>query len=648
MKKKVIAILFTLLYISIPLFSDVKNGFVDLSDYIFDDETIIDLSGEWILKTDNSESIVIVPDKSPPNKNFVTYIIKIYIDRSEHLMLTPVFINSLYKIYHNEKLLVENNQNRPIYTPITLEPGENLVELQMYTPDDKLGGFRKTPKIGGFNAVLQKYELNILRDTIISGSSLIIFLFFIVLYLNYRSEKYTHYFALICFFLSIRGLVVNDKLIFNYIPTLSFFIVSKLEYLSSYPLPALVLAFLYFYYIDEKKYQKVIKGFIIVGVLFPLSIIFPSVVFMNILYPFYIYMVIVILLIFIVMINYIIKKVPDAKRITFSILALAIAGVVDSLITVYHILDFYILPSAMIFFIVMMSVIVSQREIRNQKNLIKISADNQNVIKYLSKFVPNSFIKAAGFDSLLDIKRSDGVERTMTVVFSTITDFQSSMKLTEGEKVIDKLNRCFSIIGPIIMKHGGFIDKFIDETVMSLFPGTPDNALDAVIEINQTLIEYNKKEKSTSPLKMRSGIHRGSLFIGIVGDNNRYDATVISNVVNTASRINSFNSKLDRDILVSEDFLNSMENIDKYKNFYMGRVKLKGKSNYIGIRCIYWDRIEEADNLFSITMKKLENSSLYDIENVLFSIKGMHPNHKPTLYYLDLIRENKKLEDLNK
>ena len=41
---------------------------------------------------------------------------------------------------------------------------------------------------------------------------------------------------------------------------------------------------------------------------------------------------------------------------------------------------------------------------------------------------------------LLDIKRSDGVERTMTVVFSTITDFQSSMKLTEGEKVIDKRN----------------------------------------------------------------------------------------------------------------------------------------------------------------------------------------------------------------
>lgn len=183
---------------------------------------------------------------------------------------------------------------------------------------------------------------------------------------------------------------------------------------------------------------------------------------------------------------------------------------------------------------------------------------------------------------------------------------------------------------------------------MAVFPAKPEDAIDAIIQINLELKMYNNSHPNLTPIEIRSGIHIGSQFIGIVGDEKRVDATVISKVVNTASRINSFTEKLDRNILISDDIYQRLTNKKGYESKFMGKVKLKGNMNFMGIHCIYTDFVEDADNLFSLTMSKLENSSLDKIENVLLNIKMMYKNHAPTIFYLNLIQKNKRLEDFEK
>lgn len=302
-----------------------------------------------------------------------------------------------------------------------------------------------------------------------------------------------------------------------------------------------------------------------------------------------------------------------------------------------------------------MSYAVSHRLLVDIKNTRKLSDDNRKVNRYLSKFVPGGFIKSIGKGSITTIQKGDGTVENMTVLFSSVKDFYKHTRLLKGEEVIELLNRCYAIISPIIKKHGGFVDKFMDETLMALFSGGPEDALNASIEIAQEMNKYNSLNPYDIPLEIRSGIHMGELFIGIVGDKNRLDATVISKVVNTASRIGSFTKKIDKDILISEEVYNSLNHNSEFKTHYMGRVKLKGNSNSIGIYsvCIFngkfkKEEINQADNLFSITMKKLENSTLSKIEDVLINIKNIYKHHTPTLYYLKLIRENRRLEDLEK
>lgn len=531
---------------------------------------------------------------------------------------------------------------------MSLKEGVNQLDFYIRNTTEKFGGFRSSPYIGSFDNMVKLYEKRVFRDTIICGASLVMFLFFFILFLNYRNDKSTLYFSLICLFLSLRGLVTNDKVIFIFIPNLSYLLLNKIEYFSVYLIPLLTILFIYNYY-EKKVYKHIFKVCIYFGFILVLaSLLGPPVLYISLLYVFYGYIIIGGILIITTLINCGINGKEDAFKILVSIITLLLAGVCDSINYILNKSDVQVLPSSMIVFILLMSLIVSQREIRKLKKIDKLSKENIKVIKYLSKFVPNAFIKTVGMGDITSISRGVGVNKDMTVLFTSIIGFQQELKLYKAEDTISLLNRCFGMISPIITSYGGFIDKFIDETVMALFPGKPEDAIDAVMEINKKLEQFNRGLGHGKPLRMKAGIHNGEQYIGLVGDQNRVDATVISKVVNTASRINSFTSKIDRDILISDDVYRSIKCPEDYKTMYMGRVKLKGKENFIGIHCLYLNKVVEADNLFSITMKKLEDSSLDKIENVLLNIKRMHKNHKPTDYYLQLIKNNKTLEELEK
>ncbi|QEN03288.1 adenylate/guanylate cyclase domain-containing protein [Thiospirochaeta perfilievii] len=635
--------------ISIPLFSNVDKGEIDLRYYSFKGNDPISLAGDWKVSYKNGlTEFSQVPGSWRGNLGTVKYSLVVKSSGVGNLLFSLSQINTQFTFYLNSELIASDRQNRSMYIPLTLKKGDNLLEFYITNNTEKFGGFRSTPYLGDFNKVLKRYEKNILRDTLISGASIIMFLFFLVLFLNFRNDKSTLFFALICLFLAIRGVVTNDKIIFNFIPNLSYFWLNKLEYISIYIIPLLTLLFIFHYY-KKSVLPRISLVMIGISTFFPLILIFtPPKIYISFLYLFYSFIGLSSLFIIINLSFCIKQKKEDSLRILVSIITLFIAAVFDSFNLFFNYFDFQILPSSMIVFILSMSYIVSQREIRKIKKIENLTLENIKVIRYLSKFVPNAFVKTVGMGNISSIKRGDGVDKDMTIIFTSIIGFKKELKLYKAEETIGLLNRCYSLIAPIISDNGGFIDKFIDETVMALFPGRPEDAIKAVIEINKRLEKFNSSNSFGKPLKMRTGIHIGSQTIGLVGDEKRVDATVISKVVNTASRINSFTEKISRDILISEDVYNKLENPSLYSTLFMGRVKLKGKQNFIGIYSLYTKSIQESDRLFSITMKKLEDSPLEKIEHVLMNILKIEHNHKPSKYFLNLIKKNKCLEDLDK
>ena len=91
------------------------------------------------------------------------------------------------------------------------------------------------------------------------------------------------------------------------------------------------------------------------------------------------------------------------------------------------------------------------------------------------------------------------------------------------------------------------------------------------------LHEYNKyrKSKNRNPISIGIGIHTGKLILGVVGEENRLNGTVIADSVNLASRIEGLTKTYRASILISE---NTFKNIDDDEEKYFYQICLEIQS----------------------------------------------------------------------
>lgn len=255
---------------------------------------------------------------------------------------------------------------------------------------------------------------------------------------------------------------------------------------------------------------------------------------------------------------------------------------------------------------------------KNKKNISSIerninfwkekSAHLEKVNEAYSRFVPNEFLKLLEKDSMLDVKLGDHIQKEMTILFSDIRQFtEMSEKMTPQENFIF-LNSYLEVIGPIIRKHNGFIDKYIGDAIMALFAGDPDDALFAAIEMQEELRIFNfeRATHGLEPVKVGIGIHTGNLILGTIGEKERMEGTVIADAVNLASRIESLTKEYYTSILISEFSVRKMKNAKQFLLREIDYVVVKGKSNVVTVlECFDIDPKEKADK------KKLSTPYLF-------------------------------------
>ena len=219
-----------------------------------------------------------------------------------------------------------------------------------------------------------------------------------------------------------------------------------------------------------------------------------------------------------------------------------------------------------------------EAELRN--NLEK----QQKINKAISKFVPNEFINALGKKAITDVSLGDHTEREVSVLFTDIRGYTSmSEKLSPGENF--KFVGDYSAqMGPIIRKNNGFINQYLGDGIMALFPGNPSDALHAAIEMMDTLESFNEQRTSKNllPIQVGMGMHTGPLIMGILGDEYRYDAATISDTVNTAARLEGLTKEYDASIILSSECLEKMTSAPSNIS-HLGTVKVKGKAKSIDI-----------------------------------------------------------------
>ena len=223
-----------------------------------------------------------------------------------------------------------------------------------------------------------------------------------------------------------------------------------------------------------------------------------------------------------------------------------------------------------------------------EKNIREVRKREEAILKInevIRKFVPYEFISSLGHEDITDIRLGDQVERIVTVLFTDIRDFTTlseQMTPEENFKFVSSFN---ARLGPIIRSHKGFINQYLGDSIMAIFPGEPIEALNAAIAMQKAIDALNQERQAKGLQAIRAGIgmHTGPLIMGITGDDYRLDAATISDTVNTASRIESLTKHYQAGLLLSGDTLAHIPDTEDYIFRQLGKVLLKGKHNQLSI-----------------------------------------------------------------
>ena len=148
----------------------------------------------------------------------------------------------------------------------------------------------------------------------------------------------------------------------------------------------------------------------------------------------------------------------------------------------------------------------------------------------LRRFVPEELTRILGKRSIVDVVLGDHVEGNMGVVFSDLRAFTALSERLSADETFLFLNQYLKEIGPVTRAYGGYIDKYVGDAILAIFPDGPDDALQAALAMQRKVDVFNqtRAQAGEPPVTIGVGVHSGPLVLGIIGESERLEGTVIA------------------------------------------------------------------------------------------------------------------------
>jgi adenylate cyclase len=282
-----------------------------------------------------------------------------------------------------------------------------------------------------------------------------------------------------------------------------------------------------------------------------------------------------------------------------------------------------------------------------EKNIREVKEREEAILRIhevTKKFVPNEFIRSLGKETLSDVKLGDQVEKIVTVLFTDIRDFTTLSEKMTPEENFQFVSSFNARLGPVIRTHNGFINQYLGDSIMAIFPDSPTEALHAAVNMQKAVHELNieRAAEGLPAIKAGIGMHTGPLIMGITGDEFRLDAATISDTVNTAARIESLTKYYKSPLLLSADTFQYLNGDHAFLFRHLGGVRLKGKHKLLNIiECIngfndvHNDRKIKTLELFKEAMHAYHEQQFETAINLFQKILSNDPDDLTVSFFLD-------------
>lgn len=267
--------------------------------------------------------------------------------------------------------------------------------------------------------------------------------------------------------------------------------------------------------------------------------------------------------------------------------------------------------------------------------------------KYVNKELVNQILDHP------EMLKLGGEKRTITVFFSDIANFTHVSESMSAENLVAQLNDYFEVMTSIILKNGGTLNKFEGDAIMA-FWGAPVDQPDHALRAAQSTLEcrlalrslHEKWTRDGKPLlDFRVGLATGEVIAGNVGSKERFDYTVMGDIVNLGSRLESANKVYGTHVMVSDQTHAALQELFEMRN--LDRLRVKGKDQSVevyellsakGQLSLEQQQIIQA---FHEALQAYQQGQFEQAEQQFTALSQKVPHDGPTQTYLERCRKLK-------
>ncbi|HEY6001162.1 MAG TPA: adenylate/guanylate cyclase domain-containing protein [bacterium] len=209
--------------------------------------------------------------------------------------------------------------------------------------------------------------------------------------------------------------------------------------------------------------------------------------------------------------------------------------------------------------------------------------EQERVRKAFEQYLPKNVI-----DQLLQNLGDVGASAETVYGVCLFTDAEHFTTLSETldpKQLGAFMNRYYETLFGPVKDHGGVVSNLSGDSMLAIWvSATPDAALReraclAALDIHRAAGSLHDPAVPQQ-LRTRIGLHYGDLFLGNIGAMDRYQHTVMGDIVNTASRLEGLNKHLGTRLLVSSD---AVDGVGSLLTRALGSFRLKGKTRPIAV-----------------------------------------------------------------
>ncbi len=445
-------------------------------------------------------------------------------------------------------------QPQIVTLPLKTEPYDLIFNISNFS--NNKGGPWQPMYIGESASLYQMHSLSVLYDVFIAG---LLFFFVIINLTNYQFNRTIFsrgvIFPLAGFTLAIliRTMLTGERILYFLLPNISSEFFVRVEYVALFSAGVLYHHFIHNLYrgVSSEAIRKYVFyagiAFILLAILLPVQyssnfvILFHVNIFVIMLYQIYL--------------SYSSRRTYKSSSIVniISIIVMFIAALHDMKESNGNGSMLSLSPLASFFVILVQTVLLTRSQANVYRERALMEVDLTKINNTLLRFVPKQIFTILGTtpDKVTLGMKKDSI---FTIMFADIRGFTALSERMSPEMNYTFINRFLSVVTPVVTSYNGFINNFMGDAFVAVFPTSAVDAVKAAQEIQHIMASGDQFDSFMlkEPLLLGIGIDYGAATLGIQGGETRMENTLLGPTVRCASRLEELTKSTGAAILVSQ------------------------------------------------------------------------------------------------